>query len=115
MPVIVVSGSESAAGVTTVAVGLAHRLAYAGHEVHLERLAFGANAERDAATFGSLDFAASSGSPVHAGAVPAAGGSRLSTPPFLRTPPAWRSSWAPRVSRSRATRTGPVPPRSRAS
>lgn len=74
MPVIVVSGSESAAGVTTVAVGLAHRLAYAGHEVHLERLAFGANAERDAATFGSLDFAASSGSPVHAGAVPAAGG-----------------------------------------
>lgn len=74
MPVVVVNGSESRAGTTTVAVGLAHRLAYAGYEVHLERLAFGANAPQDAATFGLLDFASSSGTPVQAGAVPLGGG-----------------------------------------
>lgn len=71
MPVIVVSGGEAGAGVTAVATGLAHRLAYAGRDVRIERLAFGARAERDAATFASLDFASSSGAPVHAGAVPA--------------------------------------------
>jgi len=69
MPVIVVSGSGAGAGATTVATGLAHRLAYAGHSVRLERLAFGANAERDAATFATLDFASGSGTPVNAGTV----------------------------------------------
>ncbi|MGE0227442.1 MAG: DRTGG domain-containing protein [Dehalococcoidia bacterium] len=69
MPVIVVSGSEAGAGATTVAAGLAHRLAYAGHRVRVERLAFGANAERDAATFGMLEFASSAGRPVQAGAI----------------------------------------------
>ncbi|MGE0134295.1 MAG: DRTGG domain-containing protein [Dehalococcoidia bacterium] len=72
MPVIVVSGSEAGAGATTVAAGLAHRLAYAGHRVRVERLAFGANAERDAATFGMLEFASSAGTPVQAGAISAA-------------------------------------------
>ncbi len=74
MPVIVVSGGEAGAGATTVAAGLAHRLAYAGHAVRIERLAFGANAARDAATFAMLDFASSSGEPVHAGALQAGDG-----------------------------------------
>lgn len=67
MPVIVVSGGGANAGATTVAAGIAHRLAYAGHAVRLERLAFGANAERDAATYASLGIAPGSGSPIHAG------------------------------------------------
>jgi BioD-like phosphotransacetylase family protein len=64
MPLIVVAGSERGAGATTVAVGLAHRLAYAGHDVRLLRLAGDERAETDARTFASLDFAASEGSPV---------------------------------------------------
>jgi len=68
MPVIVVSGSGANTGVTTVAAGLAHRLVYAGHVVRVERLAFGANAERDATTYASFDVAPGSGSPIHAGA-----------------------------------------------
>lgn len=64
---IVVAGEASGAGATTVAVGLAHRLAYAGHAVRLERLvAPGGNDARatgDAATFTTIDFATASGAP----------------------------------------------------
>jgi Mrp family chromosome partitioning ATPase len=51
---IVVAGSEPGAGATTVAVGLAQRLAYAGHDVRVERLgdASDARAADDAALFG---------------------------------------------------------------
>jgi BioD-like phosphotransacetylase family protein len=69
MPVIVVSGSAHGVGATTVAAGLAHRLAYAGHTVRLERLAGDTTAERDAAAFSALEFAEASGAPIAADAV----------------------------------------------
>jgi BioD-like phosphotransacetylase family protein len=69
MPVIVVAGSESGAGATTVAVGLAHRLAYAGHSVRIERLDGDARAAGDAYALGLLEFAQSSGAPVAEAAV----------------------------------------------
>src|SRR5688500_3682149 len=74
MAVIVVCGSEPGVGVTTVAVGLAHRLAYAGHAVRLERLAGGTRAQADAATFAALDFIEASGTPIEADAIQSAAG-----------------------------------------
>jgi hypothetical protein len=73
---IVVAGSEPGAGATTVAVGLAQRLAYAGHDVRIERLgdASDARAADDAALFGSLEFASSSGEPLTADGPAAAAG-----------------------------------------
>jgi hypothetical protein len=65
MATIVVGSAEQAAGATTVAVGLAHRLAYTGHNVRLERLAGGDRAAADAALFATLDFATSSGTPIN--------------------------------------------------
>ena len=56
MPVIVVAG-EPGAGATTVAVGLAHRIAQAGNEVRLARVDGDDRAAADAATFGMLEFA----------------------------------------------------------
>ena len=56
MPVIVVAG-EPGAGVTTVAVGLAHRLAHSGRAVRVARLDGDDRAAADAATLGMLDFA----------------------------------------------------------
>ncbi|MYD65868.1 MAG: hypothetical protein F4X26_07825 [Chloroflexi bacterium] len=56
MPVIVVAG-EPGAGATTVAVGLAHRIAHSGRSVRLARLGDDGRAAADAATFGLLDFA----------------------------------------------------------
>lgn len=56
MPVIVVAG-EAEAGATTVAVGLAHRIAHTGRAVRLARLDGDDRAVADAATFGSLEFA----------------------------------------------------------
>lgn len=56
MPVIVVAG-EPGAGATTVAVGLAHRIAHAGRTVRIARLGDDDRAAADAATFGMLDFA----------------------------------------------------------
>jgi BioD-like phosphotransacetylase family protein len=74
MSVIVVAGADSGAGATTVAVGLAHRLAYAGHTVRIERLEGDARAAGDAHTFGLIEFAQSSGAPVAESAVPKADG-----------------------------------------
>ena len=68
MAVIVVGGAEPEAGATTVAVGLAHRLVYAGHSVRIERLAGDDRATADAALFATLDFATSSGEPLAADA-----------------------------------------------
>ncbi|TAJ19745.1 MAG: hypothetical protein EPO65_05820 [Dehalococcoidia bacterium] len=67
---ILVAASTPGAGATTVAVGLAHRLAYAGHQVRLERLSGDSRAAGDAAMFASLDFCSSSGTPVDASSVP---------------------------------------------
>lgn len=67
---ILIAASTPGAGATTVAVGLAHRLAYAGHEVRLERLSGDDRAPSDAAVFATLDFCSASGSPVDASAVP---------------------------------------------
>lgn len=64
MAVIVVGGAEPEAGATTVAVGLAHRLAYAGHSVRIERVGGDDRATADAALFATLDFASSSGEPL---------------------------------------------------
>lgn len=74
MATIVVAGSSAGAGATTVAVGLAHRLAYAGHSVQIERLSGDARADWDAATFGALEFATSSGAPLAAAPAPPAEG-----------------------------------------
>lgn len=56
MPVIVVAG-EPGAGATTVAVGLAHRIAHSGRTVRIARVGGDGRAAADAATFGMLDFA----------------------------------------------------------
>jgi len=64
MPVIVVNGSGRGVGTTMVTVGLAHRLAYAGHDVRVERLAGDTGADRDAAVFTSLEFADAPDAPV---------------------------------------------------
>ena len=67
---ILVAASTPGAGTTTVAVGLAHRLAYAGHDVRIERLSGDDRAAADAAVFATLEFCTSSGVPVDAGSVP---------------------------------------------
>ena len=64
MTVIVVAGIEPGAGATTVAAGLAHRIAYAGHAVRVERLGGDERAGNDATAFAGLEFASSSGSPI---------------------------------------------------
>jgi BioD-like phosphotransacetylase family protein len=64
MSVIVVAGAEPGAGATTVAVGLAHRLAYAGHTVRLARLDGDPRAAGDAHALGLVEFAQSSGVPI---------------------------------------------------
>ncbi len=56
MPVILVAGAPGA-GATTVAVGLAHRIAHSGRTVRVSRLDGGDRAAADAATLGMLDFA----------------------------------------------------------
>lgn len=69
MTLILVAGVAPAAGATTVAVGLAHRLAYAGHNVRLARLARlggDARAAVDAAAFASVEFSDSTGAPIDA-------------------------------------------------
>jgi BioD-like phosphotransacetylase family protein len=63
VPVIVVAG-EPGAGATTVAVGLAHRIAHAGREVRLARIDGDERAVTDAATFGALEFAEAVEGPV---------------------------------------------------
>jgi len=72
MPVIVVAGDQRGAGASTVAVGLAHKLAYAGQSVTLVRVAGDDRAEADARTFATLEFADASGAAIAADAVQAA-------------------------------------------
>ena len=72
MPLILVAGSPEA-GATTVAAGLAHRLAAAGRPARLERLAGDARAEADATAFAALEFARAAGAPVEAAALAAGG------------------------------------------
>ncbi len=72
MPVLIVGGAEQGAGATTVAVGLAHRLAHAGRPVRIERLAGDARADADAELYASLDFAEGGGAPLAAAALAAA-------------------------------------------
>ena len=74
MPVIVVSGDQRGAGATTVAAGLAHRLAYGGQTVTLVRIAGDDRSEADARTFAGLDFASGTGTAVAESAVMAAEG-----------------------------------------
>lgn len=64
MTLILVAGVAPGAGATTVATGLAHRFAYAGHNVRLERLAGDDRAAGDAAVFAGLEFASSAGTPL---------------------------------------------------
>ncbi|MDA0301259.1 MAG: DRTGG domain-containing protein [Chloroflexi bacterium] len=66
MTLILVAGIAPAAGASTVAVGLAHRLAFAGHPVRIERLAGDVRAADDAAVFATLEFAESTGAPLEA-------------------------------------------------
>ncbi|MEX2046513.1 MAG: hypothetical protein WEE03_05070, partial [Chloroflexota bacterium] len=73
MAVIVVAGTEPGAGASTIAAGIAHRLAYAGHSVRLERLAGDARAVADATAFATFEIAEASGRPVIAAAAPRAG------------------------------------------
>ncbi len=70
MAVIVVAGTAEGAGASTVAVGLAHRAAYAGHTVRLERIEGDERAASDARAFGLLDFALASGAPIAEAAAP---------------------------------------------
>ncbi len=72
MPLILVAGSAEA-GASTVAAGLAHRLAASGRTVRLERLAGDARAEADATAFAALEFARAGGTPVAASALSAEG------------------------------------------
>ena len=72
MPLILVAGTAEA-GASTVAAGLAHRLAHAGRSVRLERLAGDARAEADASAFAALEFARSEGTPVEASDLAAEG------------------------------------------
>lgn len=74
MAVIVVAGTTEGAGASTVAVGLAHRAAYAGHAVRLERLEGDDRAASDARAFGLIEFALASGAPVAEAGVPRADG-----------------------------------------
>lgn len=68
MTLILVAGAALSAGVSagasTVAVGLAHRAAYAGQRVRLERLAGDPRAADDAAMFATLEFVESTGVPM---------------------------------------------------
>ena len=73
MAVIVVAGAEPGAGASTIAAGIAHRLAYAGHRVRLERLAGDARADADATAFATFEIAEASGRAVDAGAAPREG------------------------------------------
>jgi BioD-like phosphotransacetylase family protein len=72
MAVILVAGTGVGSGATTVATGIAHRLAYAGHAVRIERLGGDDRAAADAAAFGRLEIADGTGTPVDAGSLPAA-------------------------------------------
>jgi len=63
---ILVAGSESGAGATTVAVGLASMVSSMGRRVRVERLAGDERAAVDAEVFGELEVGAGSGDPLTA-------------------------------------------------
>ena len=66
MAVILVAGQAPGVGASTVAAGLAHRAAYAGRAVRLERLAGDDAAAADAAAFAAFEIADASGEPIAA-------------------------------------------------
>ncbi|HEU4759148.1 MAG TPA: DRTGG domain-containing protein [Dehalococcoidia bacterium] len=69
-PALILVAPEPLAGKTTLAAGLAQRLAAGGHTVALLRLAGDEHAAADAATFAALPFNASgSGQPLEPGAL----------------------------------------------
>ena len=70
---VLVAGAAPSAGATSVAVGLAHRAAYAGQRVRLERLAGDARAGDDALVFATVEFVESGGTPIDAPPVDTAG------------------------------------------
>lgn len=70
MALIVVAGTHQGAGASAIAAGLAHRAAYAGHAVRLERLEGDERAASDAHAFGLLEFATASGAPIAEAAAP---------------------------------------------
>lgn len=80
MAVIVVAGTAEGAGASTVAAGLAHRAAHAGHAVQLARLEGDTRAASDAHAFGLLEFALSSGAPIAESAVPKDGVAIIEAP-----------------------------------
>ena len=69
MTVVLVAAAEPHGGATTVAVGLAMRLADGARAVRVERLAGDDRAAGDAALFAALEFADSSGVPLEPTAV----------------------------------------------
>ena len=68
MAILLVGGAAAGAGSSTVAVGLAGRIARAGRSVRLERLGGDERAEGDAELFAALPFAQSGGVPLATGA-----------------------------------------------
>ncbi len=64
MTLILVAGARPSAGASTVAAGLAHRAASAGHRVRLGRLAGDERAAADAAAFVALTFVETDGDPL---------------------------------------------------
>lgn len=68
---ILVASAQPGAGASTIAAGLAHRLAVAGRSVRLERLEGDAHAEANARMFSGLGIADASGIPTSEANLPA--------------------------------------------
>lgn len=68
---ILVANAQPGAGASTIAAGLAHRLAMSGRAVRLERLEGDAHADLNARMFANLGIADASGAPLAESALPA--------------------------------------------